>query len=166
MDATLAKKKQRADRVSEVRNALRDQVCVPPRYPGKSSDYVYSVREVCSRRDRSKAPRRPQRPAPPPPDYASDAQKLREFLQARYPKGAPRGQERIKLIMAAAYTGRMLAPVWRRKHPDPVERFQGIVKYMREKIGHTGTVPEYSVLSLTHDMMVAVTEPPATRKKD
>jgi hypothetical protein len=138
----------------DIREALRDKVCVSPRFPGVPSQYRYEIRESCVDLMKDKLTKTPSSssdisrtssiarassiaPASSKADDAKVAQdaseikQLRHVLANQYIDGEPAEERKTKLHAETLIVvfSMMVSPHFRQKYPDPEVRYNKIVSF-------------------------------------
>ncbi len=134
-------------RAQRVREELRREVCVAPKYPGKPEEYKY-VPQHCVKKGQGSAVR--VTGGIPLADTRREIRLLQKAIDAygKHHRDADIEGTNIDLMMGVF--ARMLDSKDRKNHPDPIERYSALVDKITKELHHDSiVVPRYTVLTLT-----------------
>ncbi len=132
--------------VKEMRESLRNKVCVTPDYPGRPEDYRY-VAHFCVKKSDPNAPPKPPKRTISAADTAREVRILEKAIAAYgkdYREPDIEGNNIIMLQLSFRY---MLEH--RKTQPDPLDRYDKSIDYCAKVIkGRNFIVPRFTVLRL------------------
>ena len=149
-----------------VKNELRDQVCRPPKYPGKPEQYTYVLTESCRPKNKNTNGRSGRTSADKTVKKATaqydvegikkEISAIERALRLEYPKGYK--DVHLKPYTVRAVIGffrQMIDPANRARTVDPLERLKEISENTRRKYdlpaksAMLNKLPRYTILNLT-----------------
>lgn len=146
--------------LSRTREAMRNQLCTGPRYPGKPQEYRYVVSEKCDHIERSRQARidRMSRKSTgrnrndPEPDIATNKAELKHvtrILRSQYGNLEPSGEHALHANESVMQTfGRMISPLLRRDYPDPEKRWEAIMAFYKRRVKGSKPLPRYRIFTM------------------
>jgi hypothetical protein len=139
--------------VKEMRESLRNKVCVTPDYPGRPEDYRY-VAHFCVKKGDPNAPPKPPKQTISAADTAREVRILEKAIAA-YGKDYREPDIEGSNINTMRYVFEYMVKLdARKKFPDPLKRYEYAVDFVKK--GHAASgksnveaaIPRYTVLQL------------------